>query len=459
MKFNRFVILAPVMMLGILSGCGKPEEKSPDVVVESDGTTTTTITVAFAECGFGRDFFSKWEEAYNQKNPKEKIKLDLEGDSQMTQNIGTRITTEKNLPDLVMVLSTNWQEWAAKGYLATIDDVYQADSGDGKQTKMIDFIDENLKNFGKVNDNYYAVPWSVGPAGLIYNQSMFEEFGWEVPKTTAELEALCDKINQDTAGTVAPFAWSTSTGEYWSFLTLNWWAQIEGEEGFKEFWKFESPEVFNQQGRLKCLEEFEKLICNHGEAKNSITNQKFMASQMDFINGRAAMIPNGIWFENEMKDNTPAGFKMEMMKTPVIDGAKDSNINVNSSGDFIVIPKKARNIDAAKKFLEFMNTKEGCEIFTKYAGGIRPFNYKPSEIEGLSDFMKSISQMWENETNLYQTSNNPMYYINLLGLWPVYGTPYSRMVQDEDSASQVINSIYQEVSKNWNAYKHEAGLS
>ena len=123
MKFNRFVILAPVMMLGILSGCGNADEKSKDVVVESDGTTTTTITVAFAECGFGRDFFSKWEEAYNQKNPKEKIKLDLEGDSQMTQNIGTRITTEKNLPDLVMVLSTNWQEWAAKGYLATIDDV------------------------------------------------------------------------------------------------------------------------------------------------------------------------------------------------------------------------------------------------------------------------------------------------------------------------------------------------
>ena len=37
--------------------------------------------------------------------PNDPIELDLEGDSQMTQNILTRITTETNLPDLVMVLS------------------------------------------------------------------------------------------------------------------------------------------------------------------------------------------------------------------------------------------------------------------------------------------------------------------------------------------------------------------
>ncbi len=454
---GMFLTLLSLVLVAVslLAGCNK---KTTDVISNDDGSTTTTITIAFAECGFGREYFNAWEKAYNAKYPNEKVKLDLDGDSQMTQNIGTRITTGQNLPDLVMVLSSNWQKWAAQGLLEDLGSVYEADAGLGNDIKMKDYINENLKNFGLVNEAYYAVPWSCGPTGLIYNKTMFEEWGWEVPKTFTELEALCEKINSDTAGTVKPFAWSTGVGEYWSFLTLNWWVQYEGVENFNEFWKFESPEVFKQAGRVKMLENFERLICDGGKAKNSITNAKFMMSQMDFINGRAAMIPNGIWFEQEMKENTPAGFSMEMMPTPVVDGAVVTNVNVNSSGDFIIIPKGAKHVEMAKKFLAFINTKEGCEIFTKHAGGIRPFNYEPSKIEGLSPFMKSISEMWENETNLFQTSNNPMYYNNDLGLWPVYGSPYCRMVQDEDSAQEVTNQIFQGVSKNWETYKTAAGL-
>ena len=73
--------------------------------------------------------------------------------------------------------------------------------------------------------------------------------------------------------------------------------------------------------------------------------------------------------------------------------------------------------------------------------------------------MKDICTTWENDTNLFQTSNNPMYYNNDVGLWPIYGTPYSRMVQDEDSAKTVIDSIYSGVSTNWNAYKKNAGMA
>ena len=455
-KRFTFVLIALIAMI-TLAACG--EEEGP--AVTEDGATI--VKVAFAECGHGRQYLLDWEKAYNEAYPNDKVKLDLDGDAQMTQNVINRITTGKNLPDLVMVLSTNWQLWAAKGYILEIDDVYEADAGLGDGTKMKDFIDPNIKDFGLVNGHYYAVPWDVGTTGFVYNKGMFEEWGWEVPTTIDELEALCAQITSDTGGTIAPFAWSTQTAEYWSFVTLNWWAQYEGETNFKEFWKFESPDVFKQTGRLKALEAFERLVVDKdangtptGKAKNSITNSKFMEAQLDFVQGRAAMIPNGVWLENEMRNNLPAGFEMAMMPTPAIEGAKkDANgnvisINVNSSGDFILIPRKAKAADMAKKFLAFINTKQGCEIFTAATGAIRPFQYEPSKVEGLTAFAKDAATQWENSINLYQTSTSVKYFNNNVNLWPFYGSPYARMVQDGDSAAEVHKAICDYVSQYWN---------
>lgn len=463
-KLKFYNILGLVSLIGTmtLTSC---DSNNNNVVSNADGSTTTTISVAFAECGYGSEFLSKWEEAYNAANPMEKIKLDLDGDAQMTQNILTRLQTGSNLPDLIMVLSTNWQKWAASGYLLEIDDVYEATDSNNNDMKMKDFIDPNLSKFGIVNDHYYSVPWSVGTTGFVYNKTMFQEWGWKVPTTVKELEELCEQIKSDTNGTVQPFSWSTGTSEYWSFVTLNWWAQYEGADNFKEFWKFESADVFKQQGRVEALKEFEKLVCGKdgngkatGEAINSITDSKFMVSQMNFINGKAAMMPNGAWIENEMKGSIPEGFEMALMPTPAINGAKtDDNgevisVNVNSSGDFICIPKKAKNTEMAKKFLKFINTKEGCEIFTRYSGGIRPFNYKPSEVEGLSDFTLDIARQWEKSINLYQTSTSYMYFNNDLNLWPGYGSPYARMVQDGETAEEVCNTIYSYVASNWSKF-------
>lgn len=458
LKRLSLVLIALVSALG-LTACGKDEGPA----VTEDGAAI--LKVAFAECGYGREFLLQWEKAYNEAYPNEKIKLDPDGDAQMTQNIINRIDTGKNLPDIVMVLSTNWQLWAAKGKILEIDDVYEADAGLGDGTKMKDFIDPNISEFGLVNGHYYAVPWSVGTTGFVYNKGMFEEWGWEVPETVEELVTLCEKIKSDTGGTIAPFAWSTAVAEYWSFVTLNWWAQYEGAEKFKEFWKFETPDVYKQEGRLKALQTFERLVCGKdasgnptGEAINSITNAKFMESQLDFVQGRAAMIPNGVWLENEMRNNLPAGFQMAMMPTPAIEGAKrdaDGNlidVNVNSSGDFILIPRGAKNPDAAKKFLAFINSKQGCEIFTRYTGAIRPFQYEPSKVEGLTPFAKDAATQWENAINLYQTSTSEKHFRNSVGLWPFYGSPYSRMVQDGDSAAEVHKAICDYVSQYWNTF-------
>ena len=448
------ITLAALLAALSLSACNSSNGGNSK---ESGGETL--LKVAFAECGFGKQFLLDWEADYNAKNPDNKIRLELDGDAQMTVNILPRLQNGRNLPDLVMVLATNWQPWAVQGYLEPIDDVYEYQVKEGVTVK--DYLLDNLETFGKVRDNYWAIPWSAGPSGIVYNEGMFEQFGWEIPTTVSELMTLCETIKTDTGNAVAPFSWSGSTSGYWDFLTFQWWAQIEGEEGWNEFWKFESPNVYKQEGRYKALAAFQELIdSGNGSPKNSVEGamgKKFMESQMAFINGEAAMMPNGCWLENEMKSSLPNGFQMKLMKTPVIDGAKETNINYNACGDFMVIPRKAAHKDVAKEFLKYLCTEDACKIFTKASGGLRPFEYKPSEIEGISDFTRECAKMWEEETNVFMTSNNVMYYQNNCNSWPGYGTPYSKMIQEQDTAKEVNDICYNYVSSNWEKFKQAAG--
>lgn len=448
----RNIALMCLSALALTACGGKPTTQDGEYSI---------VKIAFVEAGFGRQFLLDWEADYNKKHPDDKIKLDLDGDAQMTVNILPRLQNGTNLPDIAMVLQTNWQPWTVNGYLEPLDDLYNT-TVEGTSRTVKDSIVEGLQDFGEVKGKYYALPWSVNPCGLVYNASMFEQYKWSVPTTFAELETLCNKINSDSAGTVAPFSWSGAVASYWDFTTLQWWAQYEGREKWNEFWKFESPEVYKQEGRLKALQGFEKLVCGEdGSPKNSIpgaAGKKFMESQMSFVRGEAAMMSNGAWLENEMKSSMPSNFKMRLMKTPTIEGAKEDLLYC-TSGDFMVIPRKAANKEVAKKFLAYTCTESALEIFTKSAGGIRPFEYEknPSTIGGISDFTKDCCLMWEEGKNVYMNSKSIMYYQNSLNTWPGYGAPYSKMIQEGDSAETVHNTIYNFVSNNWSKFQKEAG--
>lgn len=433
---------------------------------ETPTSDTSELSIAFAKCGFGEDFLTEWETAYNAAHPDEKIKIKADGDPQMTTSMLPRLQSGKNLPDIFMVLSTNWQASAAKGLFEPIDEVYAAEAPGTGGLTVKDYMAEGLRDFGVVNEHYYAMPWSAGPTGLVYNVKMFEQYGWKVPTTIAELTTLCTAINKDSGGTIAPFAWSGQTAAYWDFLCQNWWSETEGEANWKTFWDFGSADVFQQEGRLNCLQGFYDLICDGGKPKNSIegaSSKTFMQAQMSFINSEAAMIPNGCWLENEVKTSLPTGFEMKLMETPHHPNAKkDSNgkvirSNLNSVGDFMAVPVRAPHKDLAKKFLTFISGKEANELFTKSAGGLRPFNYKPTEVAGLSNFTMGCAEMYENEINYFKTSSNPMYFLNLVNAWPGYGTPYSRMIQDEETPAEVMANIENYVKTNWERFVTAAG--
>ncbi|MDO5112481.1 MAG: extracellular solute-binding protein [Clostridia bacterium] len=66
------------------------------------------------------------------------------------------------------------------------------------------YQDEALNRLA-VDDNIYFLPGPSTITCMLYNNTLFEQYGWETPKTFEEFVALCLRIREDTNGTVQPW--------------------------------------------------------------------------------------------------------------------------------------------------------------------------------------------------------------------------------------------------------------
>jgi N-acetylglucosamine transport system substrate-binding protein len=86
-------------------------------------------------------------------------------------------------------------------------------------------------------------------------------------------------------------------------------------------------------------------------------------SQMEFVLGRAAMIPCGTWLGSEMKKQMPKDFHMDYINPPILKGGK-GDANVVSTGiETWIIPKEAKHPDEAADFFKFMTSLEMAKKF------------------------------------------------------------------------------------------------
>jgi len=432
------------------------------------GSSKNTIKIDFVEAGFGREFLNQWIAEFKKVKGNENYNFVLDGNPDMSQDFLTRLQTGTNLPDLALLLESPWQKHALQNRLEPLNDVYDSVIEDNK--KLSEIMDEtclaNSRLTRRGQTNYYTVPWSSAPSGIVYNVDMFTNNGWTVPTTTKELIELCDQINEEQKSKpnpIKPITYASGQTAYWEYVVDTWWIQYEGMDGWKTFWDLETKDCFDQEGRKVALEMFATLSQNkYCEVETTI-----QASQKAFIDGKAAMTVNASWLQNEMKAQIEeSGINMGLMKTPVIDDAMEDFVLYNPSDDYICIPTKAANKEGAKKFLKFINTKKCCEIFAKEAGGFRPLtHYDPTQIQGLTSFIKGCAQLEkdakEQEKYASRLISNPMFYANTgadsCSVWPGYGTPYTKMLQLGETPDDVMNNVAATVDMKWSIWEDNAG--
>lgn len=347
--------------------------------------------------------------------------------------------------------------------IAKLDDVYSSNV----PGEDITFEEKMLPSFRLlIEDSYYDMTWAAGRDGILYNADLLEDLGFEVPVTTEELEKIVQDIKaMNGSNSKYPYTYSfvSSTIEaYWDMMMFQqWWAQYEGLDNYKNFYRgisndAYSKDIFKQRGRLESLSVMETLLkSSNGYMFDGSSALDFMEAQTRLLTGMGLFMVCGDWFDVEMSEvikqlKPTYDYNITAMRTPVIsaivnktpsivalaeansespdavlsrvvkaiDNNEDSYEGV-SPADFnrvanarhtvkslgyshnAVIPDYSSAKELAKDFLRYMATDKALEIYMNATkGAALPFYYNAKQ---------KNPNMYETFTNI-QKVRNEIYY-------------------------------------------------
>ena len=412
-----------------------------------------------------------------------------ETDATILQKMENQLTGPTSEYDVFMSHDLNWQNYASRGLITNLDDLYETENDDGVKfkdrfTNGADELSRYKGNDGQ--EHYYKVAFTQGAGGLVYNASMFKNKGWTVPTTYDELVTLCAKIVKDTNGSVKPFAWAGGGGGetrdyYWDYLIYEWWGEMDGAPSIEKWLEFKGEDGtylsgydnFDPDGKFKNFKKaygmWYDLVALHPEYSiENAAGSSLLDAQSAFFEQEAAMIPYGQWAKKEIEMAMAEDFEFDVkfMRTPRV--SKDSkyyNFMVGF-GDSMIIPENSPNKDAAKQFLEFMASDYACKAFVEKAEG--PFlSFDYSDID-MSDLRKDpyIDSMYEIITDSvnFSTATNSPIVVNNSGTeiqpWIANTRYYVDAVGNasENTPDIVFKEVYNTAKEKWPTYCRIAGV-
>jgi N-acetylglucosamine transport system substrate-binding protein len=244
------------------------------------------------------------------------------------------------------------------------------------------FTDTKLTNPYSDGKTYLA-PLFYSPCGLFYNAGLFEEKGWEAPKTWDEMWELGDKAKAEG---IYLFTYPT-TGYFDAFLYALMYS-AGGPEFFNEATTY-SEGVWDTPEAQICFDIIAKLA----EYTNPITpaqanDTDFTQNQQLILDNKALFMPNGTWIIGEMAEAPRAdGFQWGMTALPAVSEGGDSYSY--TWFDQAWIPSGAENKEDAKQFIAFLYSDKASEIFAA-SGAIQPIKNIAEKLEGDNKLFYSI---------------------------------------------------------------------
>ena len=412
-------------------GCGQDDEYE-----QYGDKEEIRATVYWGEFGYQwlKDIANEWNE-----NTDSNYYIKVTGDSYLASSIISHLKSGSSY-DLYVCSDSGFQTVFNTGLLEDLSDLLPK-SPDNNGVTVADKLPsyKTWRNLAGGNEKMYMLPYAISPTGLIFDYQKFYDNGWLMldedgtvaagkdgikgtyddgqPTTWAEFDKLIQKINM-TTNEVFCYMGATNP-EYVNNVAYAYLAQYLGEEGYQAFLKHDTAgkEVKMSDGSMRAFDITEGYLTTEMDGmkqmlsfvKNYFLNSSYVAnkaltdpsygvdaSHTSFINGDAAYILEGNWWENGARSliesyQSFGGYAYgegdyRYLLLPAIDGqATESHKSVyfSQSGGSLVVPysKDRDKIAAIKDFLLFLLKNDNLKKVTIDTGLI--WNYK-YEIEGES---------------------------------------------------------------------------
>ena len=210
-KFKKILCVGLTMLLAFsAASCGKKNKgNSESSSAPTTGGKSGTVELAVLEAGYGRTPYLELAKAYMKLNPKVQVKIRF--DYEINSNVENQVNNNVNVADIYSVRDlTQIMNFGLNGKAMDLSTVLDQTFGAGYKESNLPVranVDSKAIAACSLNGKTYCFPEYTSVTGIVYNASLFEEYGWEIPNTTKELEDLCNQIIADTSGAVSPFVY------------------------------------------------------------------------------------------------------------------------------------------------------------------------------------------------------------------------------------------------------------
>lgn len=286
--------------------------------------------------------------------------------------------------------------FAAQGLATPIDDVWQAVGSN---------YSDAFKTGSTGDDGHqYFIPIYNYPWALFYRKSVFAEKGYKIPTTLAELKALGDKMKQDN---LIPIAFGDKDG--WPAmgtfdildLRLNGYDFHVGLMAGKEQWT--DPKVKTVFATWKDLLPYHQ---------DGAAGRTWQDAAQALVQKKAGMYLLGMFVSQQFKAASDADLAdLDFFPFPNLGTQYDAEKALDAPIDGFMIAKNspalAKDLDAAKAFMEFLATGKAQTIFVTAdpgnvaaakdadTSGYNPLQKKAAELIGSA---QKITQFLDRDT-------------------------------------------------------------
>ncbi|WP_342421462.1 carbohydrate ABC transporter substrate-binding protein [Paenibacillus sp. FSL E2-0178] len=350
---------------------------SPGAAAETFGNPE--LNIAVFQGGYGRDYWDSVAAEFMKEYPGTKI--NITASPKIAELVRPKIVAG-NPPDFMYISGSDntpiLDGLVKDKALLDLTDVFDSNTEAGTPLKLQILpgvlTSSSIAPYG--DGKIYLAPYNFGVMGLWYNKNLFDSKGIATPKTWDELFADNAVAKENDR---ALFTYQGLYPGYLEEMIVPAIASAGGQEALDQFFNYD-PEFWKSETYTKVWGLLEKIATEDNALMKGTVALNHTQSQTSFLQGKSMFIPNGTWFEDEMKDAPREdGFQFGFLGVPSL-GA-DGKVMALTQVEQMVIPAKAKNPELAKAFLKYLYSEKSIKLNAEKAKGVMAVNGAPDLVK------------------------------------------------------------------------------
>lgn len=337
-------VLALTMVATMAVGCGKSADTNSSAK-KGDDKVTLKVFTNLPDRKNGQGLVEQQIiDEYMKENKNVTIKVEaLDEEAYKTK---FKAYSMEGMPDVVSI-------WGQPSFLDEVLDAGVLAELNEDDYKDYGFISGSLDGFKK-DGKLYGLPRNTDVVGFYYNEKMFKENGWTVPKTYDELLELAKKINDKG---IIPLAMDGGDGWPMAVYLSDILYKLTGSDYSSTVSDAIKKGDFSD-ANIKKATEILKQTADAKMFQKGYDSQDYGTAQNLFTNGQAAMFYMGSWEASmALNEDIPKEIRenIRVFTMPIIDGGKGKATDIAAwNGGGYAVSSKSEHKEEAIKFLNYM---------------------------------------------------------------------------------------------------------